>query len=172
MRYDLARGHALVGAQQLAELLAQTPATLLIEVACGQLEQCLTAHIPGAAYLDPSEPELAPLFNTIDDDALLALLLRCGIHHGATVILYGRSTLAAARAAHLMLYAGVADVRLLDGGFAQWCAAGLPCTGGAARRFTPVREFGAPCSLCPHFSWRFFTAAPDGAPRSPVSMRG
>ena len=151
----LARGHALVGVQQLAGVLAQMPAALLIEVGCGQLEQFVTAHIPGAVYLDTCEIELAPLFNKIDDDALLALLLRCGIHHGATVILYGRSTLAAARAAHLMLYAGVADVRLLDGGFAQWCSTGLPCTQGLGRRLTPVHEFGAPFPLCPHFMTSF-----------------
>lgn len=54
-------------------------------------------------------------------------------HHAATVVLYGRTTLAAARAAHLMLYAGVRDVRLLDGGWCEWsrdAANPVVCGGG------------------------------------------
>ncbi len=78
-------------------------------------------------------------------------MLAHGIEHGATVILYGRSTLAASRAAHLMLYAGVADVRLLDGGFARWRAAGLPCERGPGREPMPVSHFGAVFPACPHF---------------------
>ncbi len=150
-RADLARGRQLVDARQVAGILASNPAALLLEVGCGQLAHYAAAHIPGAGYLDTSDLEQAPLFNKVDDGALLAVLLRCGIHHGATVILYGRSTLAAARAAHLMLYAGVADVRLLDGGFAQWRAAGLPCARGRPRPMTSVPCFGAAFPLCPHF---------------------
>ena len=150
-RVGLARGTGLVDAWQLAALLGQLPASVLLEVGCGQFGQFTGAHIPGAAYLDTSELEHAPLFNRIDDAALLALLLRCGIDCGTTVILYGRNTLAAARAAHLMLYAGVTDVRLLDGGFAHWCAAGMPCAGGSGRAFTPVHAFGAALPLCPQF---------------------
>jgi thiosulfate/3-mercaptopyruvate sulfurtransferase len=36
----------------------------------------------------------------------------------------------------------VADVRLLDGGFAAWQAAGHPTAAGAPRRFPPATEFG------------------------------
>ena len=132
-------------------MLARTPAAVLLDVGCGQLSQFHDAHIPGAAYLDTRELEQAPLFNRVPDSALLRLLLRCGIQHRTTVILYGRSNLAAARAAHLMLYAGVADVRLLDGGFALWQAARLPCARGPAPALTPAPQFGAAFPLCPHF---------------------
>ena len=144
-RADLPRGRGLLDASQLQVVLARTPAAVLLEVGYEQLEQFHVAHIPGACYLDTGELELAPLFNKIDDDALLALLLHCG----TTVLLYGRSTLAAARAAHLLMYAGVHDVRLLDGGFATWQAAGLPCDAGPARPFTAVTEFGARFPCCP-----------------------
>lgn len=152
---SLARAGQLVGVRQLATILAAILAdnqgVLLIEVGCGQLAQFESGHIPGAAYLDTRALEAAPLFNKIDDHALHALLLGHGIHHGATVILYGRNCLAAARAAHLMLYAGVSDVRLIDGGFALWCAAGLACERGPGRAATPVHSFGAVFPLCPHF---------------------
>ena len=124
---------------------------ILLEVGCGQQAAFQTAHIPGARYLDTGELECLPLFNKVDNAALLVLLLSYGIHHGSTVVLYGRNPLAAARAAHLMLYAGVADVRLLDGGFALWLEAGMPCERGPAHSCAPARGFGAAFPLCPQY---------------------
>ena len=91
----------------------------LLEVDCGAPSAFLQSHIPGAAYLDTQCLEEGPFWNKVSDSALLQLLLSLGIRHDTTVILYGRNTTAAARAAHLMLYAGVKDVRLLDGGFTE-----------------------------------------------------
>lgn len=71
------------------------------------------------------------------------LLLGNGIRHDTTVVLYGRNTLAAARAAHLMLYAGVTDVRILDGGFAAWEGAGFPVARGLPLHYPDVSNFGA-----------------------------
>lgn len=116
----------------------------MIEVGCDGHTQYLAAHIPSAIYLDTSELERAPLFNKVPDEVLLAALRRLGIRYDTTVILYGRNTLAAARAAHLMLYAGVTDVRLLDGGFARWCAEGRPVASGPAVAPPPAGTFGAP----------------------------
>ncbi|UUZ53951.1 hypothetical protein LP419_36300 [Massilia sp. H-1] len=125
-----------------AQLLAQDEACRLIEVGCGTHEDFGAAHIPGACWLDTASLETPPLYNKVSDDALLALMLGLGVDATTTVILYGRSTLAAARAAHLMLYAGVGDVRLLDGGFDAWRAAGLPCESGAgaAGAMPPLRR--------------------------------
>jgi thiosulfate/3-mercaptopyruvate sulfurtransferase len=94
-------------------------------------------HIPGAVYVDletelagtpvPSEgrhplPELP---------TLQAAARRWGIDAGDTVVVYddlgGQS---AARAWWLLRYAGVADVRLLDGALAAWRSAGLPLESG------------------------------------------
>ncbi|UUZ48365.1 hypothetical protein LP420_36875 [Massilia sp. B-10] len=125
-----------------AQLLAQDEACRLIEVGCGTHEDFGAAHIPGACWLDTASLETPPLYNKVSDDALLALMLGLGVDATTTVILYGRSTLAAARA-HLMLYAGVGDVRLLDGGFDAWRAAGLPCESGAGAQPAPCPCFGA-----------------------------
>ncbi|AVR97546.1 sulfurtransferase [Pseudoduganella armeniaca] len=128
-----------------AALAAQARAgALLIEVGCGTHDQYQAAHIPGALYLDTASLETPPLFNKVADPDLLDVLLGLGIRHDSTVLLYGRSTIAAARAAHLMLYAGVADVRLLDGGFARWQAEGRAGASGAVAPPARVASFGAP----------------------------
>ncbi|MES2018924.1 MAG: rhodanese-like domain-containing protein [Pseudomonadota bacterium] len=147
-RSDLARPRQLVSPRALA---TDGDGALVFEVGCGQQALFERLHIPGAAYLDTGCFERPPLFNKVDDDALLDLLLSLGIRHDSTVILYGRSQLAAARVAHLMLYAGVRDVRLLDGGFAAWIGAALPCTSGPARDSAPAPGFGAPFPGRPEF---------------------
>jgi thiosulfate/3-mercaptopyruvate sulfurtransferase len=128
-----------------AALAAQAhTGALLIEVGCGTRDQYLAAHLPGALYLDTASLEAPPLFNKVPDADLMDVLLGLGIRHDSTVLLYGRSTLAAARAAHLMLYAGVGDVRLLDGGFARWQAEGRAVACGAGMPSRRAAEFGAP----------------------------
>jgi thiosulfate/3-mercaptopyruvate sulfurtransferase len=123
----------------------------LFEVGFGLLPSFLADHIPGAAYIDTGELERPPLWNKVSDAALTALLLRHGVRHNSTVILYGRNNLAAARAAHLMLYVGVADVRKHDGGFNAWLAAGLPCAAGPGRVHPPAADFGAVVPVHPEY---------------------
>ncbi|MFD2273311.1 rhodanese-like domain-containing protein [Undibacterium arcticum] len=115
------------------ESIAAAPSSdwRLFEVGCDAAALFLLSHIPGAGYLDTNQLEHGPLWNKVPDQALLQLLLDNGIRHDTTVMLYGRNNLAAARAAHLMLYAGVKDVRLLDGGFAAWNDMALPVARGA-----------------------------------------
>lgn len=142
----LPRARQLPGARELARLLQARPSGLvLLEAGCGSPAEFTEAHIPGAAWLDIATLETAPLFNKVADAILLERLLALGITAGTTVVLYGRRhCLAAARAAHLMLYAGVADVRLLDGGLRAWQAAALPCEAGPPADSAAVRSFGAP----------------------------
>lgn len=157
-RDDLARWQQLITPGWLARLLAGEPVRAapashwcLLEVGCGAADVFARGHIAGAAYLDTQQLEGGPLWNKVDDAALLALLLGLGIRHDTTVILYGRNMTAAARAAHLLLYAGVSDVRLLDGGWAAWLRAGLPCAQGAPQHYPPVASFGAVFPGCPHY---------------------
>ena len=150
----LPRGQHLVLPDWLAQHLAARPPgapVRLFEIGFGALPDFFAEHIPGAAYIDTGELECPPLWNKVDDSALAALLLRHGVRHDTTVILYGRNNLAAARAAHLMLYAGVADVRLLDGGFGAWVARGLPCEPGPGRLPAPVGDFGAALPVHPEY---------------------
>ncbi|MEN9438304.1 MAG: hypothetical protein RIR09_2959 [Pseudomonadota bacterium] len=132
-RHDLVRWQHLVSVAWLAALLASgsvaaQPAGTwrLLEVGCDDLDAFLCGHIPGASYMDTAELEQEPLWNKVPDATLVQCLLDHGIRHDTTVIVYGRCAVMAARAAHLMLYAGVHDVRLLDGGLSAWCLANLP----------------------------------------------
>ncbi|HBB6757146.1 TPA: sulfurtransferase [Citrobacter amalonaticus] len=114
----------------------------VIEAAWGAPKFYLLSHIPGADYIDTNEVESEPLWNKVPGDSLKAMLAKHGIRHDTTVILYGRDVYAAARAAQIMLYAGVKDVRLLDGGWQTWSDAGLPVERGTPAKVKPEPDFG------------------------------
>lgn len=151
LRRDLPRWQHLVTPAWIAALTAGSHVAAappgpwrLLEVGSGDADAFAAGHLPGAGYLDTAQLEGGPVWNKVPDAALERVLLGHGIRHDVTVILYGRNVLAAARAAHLLLYAGVADVRLLDGGFAAWRRAGGALEGGAPRAHAPAAAFGAP----------------------------
>ena len=190
-RTDLARWRQLVTPAWLAALTAGATVAAppsadwcLLEVGCGVAALFEHAHIPGADYIDSAAFETGPLWNKVGDDVLSNILCARGIRHDTTVILYGRNNLAAARLAHLLLYAGVADVRLLDGGFASWEAGGLGCARGAGagavsgtvagavfgthRARQPAFDFGVTIPAHPEYligteEARALLARPDGA---------
>ena len=123
----------------------------VFEAGCGALEAYAAGHIAGAGYLDTMWFERGPLWNKVPDAELERVLLAHGIRHDVTVVLYGRNLLAAARVAHLLLYAGVADVRLLDGGLAAWQRAGLPLEQGPPRRYLAADDFGTALPARPEY---------------------
>jgi 3-mercaptopyruvate sulfurtransferase SseA len=97
---------------------------IIFEVSFGESKEYNDGHIPGAVHLDTNAIEEEPLWNRVSDKVLEEMLLAHGVTHDVTVVLYSNDTTAAARAASILMYAGVKDVRLLDGGFAAWTSAG------------------------------------------------
>lgn len=147
----LAHFEQLVYPQWIHDLQNKKPVTAapggdwkVIEAGWGAPKKYLLSHIPGAGYINTEEVESEPLWNKVSDDKLKTMLAKHGIQHDTTVILYGRDVYAAARVAAIMLYAGVKDVRLLDGGWTTWSAADLPVERGLPAQPTPAPDFGAP----------------------------
>lgn len=129
---------------------------LLFHVSFGVAEEYAEGHLPGALYLDTNWLEDSADWNRRPPHELEAALRRLGVTHDTTVILYGRDTvgganekwpgrragqIAATRAAAILYYAGVDDVRILDGGFDWWVTAGYPLE-TEHRNPVPVAAFG------------------------------
>jgi 3-mercaptopyruvate sulfurtransferase SseA len=136
---------------------------LLFHVNFGVPEEYEENHIPGALYLDTNRLEDPEDWNRRSPEELESALCALGITHDTTVILYGRDTegdanekwpgrragqIAASRAAMILRYAGVDDVRLLDGGYDAWVRAGNPLE-TAVREPAPVASFGVQIPLRP-----------------------
>lgn len=147
----LAHFEQLVYPQWIHQLQQGKPVTAapagewkVIEAGWGAPKLYLLSHIPDAGYIDTNEVESEPLWNKVSDEKLKAMLAKHGIRHDTTVILYGRDVYAAARVAQIMLYAGVKDVRILDGGWKAWSDASLPVERGTPANVKPAPDFGAP----------------------------
>ncbi len=84
-------------------------------------------HIPGAIHFNTDEIEDGhPTWKLRSPRELQEVIGRHGITPQTTVIVYGKQLVAAARVWWALKYAGVTDVRLLDGGFEMWTALGHP----------------------------------------------
>ncbi len=103
---------------------------LLFEVGSHTRALYRAGHLPRAGYFDTNEVEHPPDWNRLPDAELERMLIAHGISHDRPVVLYGRGSSAAARVAVILLYAGVREVRLLDGGLSAWIAAGYPLETG------------------------------------------
>jgi len=136
---------------------------LLFHVNFGVPEEYEGSHIPGALYLDTGLLESPDDWNRRSPEELDAALRSLGITHDTTVILYGRDSegdadekwpgrragqIAATRAALIMRYSGVDDVRLLDGGYDAWAQAGKPLE-TTGREPTAATSFGVRIPLHP-----------------------
>ena len=114
---------------------------MLFEVSFKGLEEYQAGHIPEAYHFDLASIECAPTWNICSNNELLETLLTLGITCKSMVLLYGRNVMATTRAANALMYAGVEDVRLLDGGFDSWLMAGYGVETGA-RQPIPAEDFG------------------------------
>ena len=179
----------LVTTDWLARLLAgerpeAAPAGpyLLFHVNFGVPEEYADGHIPGALYLDTNWLEDPADWNRRSPEALEVALRALGITNDTTVLVYGRDTeghanekwpgrragqIAATRALMILRYAGVDDVRLVDGGYDWWVRGGHAIE-TVLREPTPVAAFGVKIPLRPEVivdlpEAKQILADPDGA---------
>src|SRR5262245_49451798 len=157
-------------------------AFLLFHVNFGVPEEYEENHLPGALYLDTNQLENPVDWNRRTPEELAAALRSLGISRDTTVILYGRDTegdpderwpgrragqIAATRAAMILRYCGVDDVRLLDGGYDGWVRNGNPLE-TTLRTPADASEFGTAIPLRPEVivdldEAKQILADPDGA---------
>lgn len=128
----------LISADELADLLdtdgPRRPVVLDVRWKLGGPpghEEYLQGHVPGAVYVD-LETQLSAHGAPQDGrhplpsvDALQEAARGWGLREGQTVVVYdANGSLAAARAWWLLRWAGVPDVRILDGGLPAWVTRG------------------------------------------------
>ena len=114
-------------------------------------------HIPGAIALDTLELESPDTWNCRSPEELEPALMRLGISADTTVVVYGRFSsprnsdphpgssaghLGSIRCGVIMMYAGVRDVRVLNGSIAAWGHEDYPLSTDEVQ-LEPVSEFGA-----------------------------
>ena len=120
-------------------------------------EAYLSGHIPGAIDMDTLALEAPETWNRRSPQELKLALEAHGITADTTVVLYGKymfpdnadefpgsaaGDIGAIRNAFIMLYAGVKDVRILNGGFQSWQDAAFEVSTKDESK-KPVKEFGA-----------------------------
>ena len=117
----------------------------------------LNGHIPGAIDIDTLALESPETWNRRSPEELKQALLQHGITADTTVVLYGKymdpdnddsfpgsaaGHIGAIRCAFIMMYAGVKDVRVLNGGFQSWKDAGYEISIEDVPQ-VPAADFGA-----------------------------
>lgn len=126
----------------------------------------LGGHIPGAIDMDTLALEAPETWNRRSPEELEQALLQHGITADTTVILYGKfmfpdnddefpgsaaGDIGAIRNAFIMMYAGVKDVRVLNGGFKSWEDAGYEISFDDVPK-TPEVNFGVPIPVHPELA--------------------
>ena len=126
----------------------------------------LSGHIPGAIDIDTLALESPETWNRRSPEELKKALVQHGITADTTVVLYGKymhpdnaddfpgsaaGHIGAIRCAFIMMYAGVKDVRVLNGGFQSWKDAGYEITTEDVPK-VPVPEFGADIPVHPELA--------------------
>ncbi len=123
-------------------------------------------HIPPAVSLDTNTLESPRTWNRRSPSEVRDALLALGITADTTVVLYGRFSfpdnadpfpgssagqLAAFRCAFIMMWAGVKDVRVLNGGMQSWLDAGFDAS-TVPERPQPAEHFGVECPAAPELA--------------------
>lgn len=124
---------ALISPADLAARLSRVRVLdVQYDLACNGPDLYAVSHLPGAPHLDldsvladpPGDRGRHPLPSP---SRLQAGLRAVGLHNTDSVVVYDQQTsLGAARAWWVLRWAGLTDVRVLDGGLAAWARAELP----------------------------------------------
>ncbi len=159
----LARYHQLVSAEWVHEMISggspfhyNNDKYVVVHAHYRNRDAYLSGHIPGAIDMDTLALEAPETWNRRSSGEIKAALEAHGITSDTTVVLYGKymdpdnddefpgsaaGDIGAIRNAFIMMYAGVKDVRVLNGGYRSWVDEGFETSVEDIPK-TPVPEFG------------------------------
>ncbi len=101
---------------------------MVFEVSWGDLKKAkeYKTHIKGAYHFNTDWIENGPVWNLSKPEVIEKNLLKAGITKDKMVVLYSQNQMAALRVFWALKWAGVEDVRFLNGGLYAWQEANLP----------------------------------------------
>lgn len=116
----------------------------------GPVERSTTPEDDAAKGLSEDDTLPQNYWCLYPDTYLLRAIAHMGIDIDTTVVLYGKSASGVTYVLWALMYAGVKDVRMMDGGYDAWIEAGYDGTTDTTER-TPVDDFGADTPLHPEY---------------------
>ena len=163
----------LVDAARLAAELAGDSAPVLLDSRWRLggppgAESYLAGHLPGAAFVDLDGDLAGPPGgggrHPLPDSATFqAAMRRAGVSEGRPVVAYDDGdSIAAARAWWTLRYFGHDQVRVLDGGFSAWVAAGLPVSRSAVSQHLKILKNAGLVEDAAEGTRRIYAADPAG----------
>ena len=109
----------------LPETFAESQRVKFVEVSWGGAAASYSkGHVPRSFHVNTDHFEPPPSWKLGNPDVLKRFATQYGFQADDTVIISGKDPTAGFRLAIVLQYMGVADVRVLNGGFAAWKAAG------------------------------------------------
>lgn len=126
---------------------------VVIEAAWGTAKDSpdyLKKHIPGAIHQDIASIEGEPKWNLKSADEVQKALQDAGVTKDTTVIFYGPDASGTARIAFAYLWAGVENVKIVNGGLAAWEKAGYEVE-SKENKAVAVKDFGAKVPVHPEY---------------------
>lgn len=108
------------------------------------------AHIPGAVHINTDEIEESTYWNIRTGDEIKKVLAGYGITKDTTVIIYGADS-GATRVAFVCLWAGVENVKVLNGGMNAWTKAGYETKTGVESAKATTADFGVKVPAHPEY---------------------
>lgn len=169
----LGRFHKLVSAEWVHQLISgekpqyfDNHKFIVVHAHYRNRDAYLSGHIPGAIDMDTLALEAPETWNRRSPRELKTALETHGITADTTVVLYGKfmfpdnadefpgsaaGDIGAIRNAFIMMYAGVKDVRILNGGFQSWQDAGFEISTEDVPK-KPVNDFGANIPVHPELA--------------------
>lgn len=126
---------------------------VVIEAAWGTTDddKAYTAgHIPGAVHMNTDDIEESTYWNIKTGEEIKKVMANYGITKDTTVIVYGADS-GATRVAFVCLWAGVENVKVLDGGLDAWTKAGYETKPGVEAAKATTKDFGVAIPAHPEY---------------------